>query len=63
MIISVVIQKRQPDGSKFIISFKGQAQSIGHTTKSIKEEIAEMLLEAEMKGNSGNVRVHITAMQ
>ncbi len=53
--IEVVIQQRQPDGSNVKVEFSGQATGIEGT----REQIAEMLVEAEMKGNTGKSRVHI----
>ena len=57
--IGVVIQQRQPDGSLAKIEFGGRATGIEGT----KEQILKMLLEAEMHGNAGKSRVHISAVE
>jgi len=55
--IGVKIQQRQPDGSLVKVEFDGRATNIEGT----KEQIAKMLLEAEMHGNAGKSRVYISA--
>ena len=54
--IEVTIQQRQPDGSNVKVEFGSLATGIEGT----KEQIAQMLLEAEMYGNAGKSRVHIS---
>jgi len=57
--IRVKIQQRQPDGSNVKVEFEGQATGIEGT----KEQIAQMLLEAEMHGNAGKSRTYISAVE
>jgi len=57
--IGVTIQQRQPDGSNVKVEFGGRATGIEGT----KEQIAKMLLEAEMHGNSGKSRIHISTSE
>jgi len=54
--IGVTVQQRQTDGSNVKIEFGGRAI----VTHGSKEQIAKMLLEAEMHGNSGKSRIHIS---
>jgi len=55
MKITGVFSMRKPDRSFINASFSAELEKIGTV-----EEIAEMLLEAEMYGNSkGTVRVHL----
>lgn len=54
--IGVRVQQRQPDGSLVNIEIEGPATKVVGT----REQIAKMLLEAEMKGNTGKARVHIS---
>lgn len=53
--IRFTVQQRQPDGSNVKVEFEGLATGVEGT----REQISKMLLEAEMKGNSGKSRVHI----
>jgi len=57
--IGVVIQQRQPDGSLVKVEFGGLATNVEGT----KEQIAKMLLEAEMYGNVGKSRTHISMVE
>lgn len=57
--IGVIIQQRQPDGSLVKVEFFGRATGIEGTRK----QIAEMLLEAEMHGNAGKSRIHISVSE
>lgn len=54
--IGVIIQQRQSDGELVKVEFDGLAANVEGT----KEQIAQMLLEAEMHGNAGKSRVHIS---
>ena len=53
----IAISKRREDGSQARIELEvSEVEMLLHTTE---QEKAEMLLEAEMKGNSsGEIRVH-----
>ena len=53
--VSLTIQQRQIDGSTVIVRTEGKVVE----QKGTDEEIADMLLEAEMHGNDGKARVHL----
>ena len=49
------IQQRQPDGSLIGLTFKTEVQEMTGTI----EQVAEVVLEAELHGNSGSARIHL----
>ncbi len=55
--IEVTIQQRQLGGDQVKVKFSGTATDVEGT----KEQIAKMLLEAEMHGNDGKSRIYISA--
>lgn len=57
--IGVTIQQRQPDGSLVRVEFGGLATNVQGT----KDQIGEMLLEAERHGNDGKSRIHIMMVE
>jgi len=59
MRVGVRIQRSFPDSTPLVLEFGGLVRISGPSAKATKEEIASMLLEAEMKGNEGNIRIHI----
>lgn len=54
--IGVTVQQKQKDGTLLKVEFGGRATNCQGT----KEEIAEMLIEAETYGNTGRARIHIS---
>lgn len=57
--IGLTIQQRQLDGKLVKVEFGGLATNVEGT----KEQIAKMLLEAEMHGNDGKARLHISMFE
>jgi len=57
--IGATIQQSQPDGSLVKVEFGGLATNVQGT----KDQIGEMLLEAERHGNDGKSRVHLVMVE
>jgi len=54
-IIKGLIHQRQPDGTLIGLTFRGKVQRLDGPI----EEVAKVVLEAEMHGNDGKARIHL----
>ncbi len=53
--IEMTIKQRQPGGEEVKVEFKGPLVNVVGT----EDQIRAMMLEAEMKGNTGKSRLHL----